>query len=155
MQNRLSARVLAAALLAIVCFSGAWPQTRRTGDASAQDAHEVAVKWDLVVRGTGADGMDAYVDRSSIRRAGHVARMASLWDFRSRQLYEGKPYLSARNDAEYDCRSKRFRVMTARAFADHMGRGSVTTSDNEPQRWEVINVGAVFDTQWKTACASS
>jgi hypothetical protein len=134
----------------------------RSGDASAQPAQAAQaaraaqpVKWDLVLSRGGQDGADAYVDRSSIHRAGHFAQMASLWDFKSRQVYEGRSYLSARNEVEYDCSSLRSRMLSARAFADHMGHGPVTTASNEPLQWQAINTGSIFHAQWKTACAPS
>jgi hypothetical protein len=128
----------------------------RSGEASAQAVQATQpVKWDLVMTRPGQDGADAYVDRASIHRAGHLVQMASLWDFKSRQVYEGKPYLSARNEVEYDCSSMRSRMLSARGFADHMGHGPVTSASDGPLQWQAINAGSIFHAQWKTACAPS
>jgi hypothetical protein len=115
----------------------------------------VEAKWELL--GTSADngGMNSYVDRSTIRRSGSVAQMWELWDFKSAHAFEGKQFLSVRNQYEYDCASMRRRMLFTRGFAQHMGRGAVVASSDDTLAWERIEATSLFVSHWQAACAKS
>ncbi len=81
--------------------------------------------------------------------------MLDLWDFKFGRAFEGKPFLSMRNQVEYDCAGKRRRVLAMRGFTEHMGRGAVVGSSDETEAWEPIDARGVFMLHWKTACAKA
>jgi hypothetical protein len=128
---------------------------RAGGGATAPAAQVAPPKWDLLASSPDNHGMDAYIDRSSIHRTGRFAQMVDLWDFKSAHAFEGKAFLSARNQFEYDCVNTRRRLLSTRGFTDHMGRGSVIASSDEPLGWQPIPAGSLFMEHWKTACARS
>ena len=126
----------------------------RAGGPGAANA-SVEAKWEML--GTSADngGVDTYVDRSTIRKSGSVVQMWELWNFKSAHAFEGKQFLSVRNQYEYDCASMRRRMLSTRGFAQHMGRGAVVASSDGTLAWERIDATSVFVDHWKTACDKS
>jgi hypothetical protein len=128
--------------------------TGGSGAVAAEAAHAPA-RWELLARSNDNGGMDAYVDRSTIHRIGKVVQMRDLWDFRSAHVFEGKPFLSVRNDYEYDCAAPRRRMLATTGYSHHMGQGSVVASSDAPLRWEPIPADSLFVEHWKTACARS
>jgi hypothetical protein len=97
-------------------------------------------------------GMELYVARSSIRRSGDSARMWDLWDFKTRHAFEGKPFLSARNQYEYDCARGRRRMLGTTGFSGHMGQGTVVGSGDDLGAWEQVGTSGVLRDYWEVAC---
>jgi hypothetical protein len=115
----------------------------------------VPAKWELLSSSPDNGGVDAYIDRSTIRKSGHVARMVDLWDFKSAYVFEGKPVLSVRNEYEYDCSTPRRRMLSTRGFSQHMGRGSTVATGDDTLPWGPIPENSLFIDHWKTVCAKS
>jgi hypothetical protein len=126
----------------------------RAGGQSASSA-TVELKWELLGSSAANGGMDAYVDRSTIHRAGSVSQMWEMWDFKSAHAFEGKQFLSVRSQYEYDCAGHRRRMLLTRGFAQHMGRGAMVASSDGALAWEPIEATSVFVTNWQAACAKS
>ncbi len=100
-------------------------------------------------------GMDVYIARASIRRSGALAQMSDLWDFKTVHVFEGKTFLSTRNQYEYDCVTSRRRMLSTTGFSGHMGQGAVVGSGNSVAAWEEIaTTGPVHD-HWKAATTRS
>ena len=110
-------------------------------------------QWLLLGTSEANGGMDVYVSRASIRRAGDSARMSDLWDFKSRHAFEGKPFLSARNDYEYDCAHARQRMLGSTGFTGSMGQGAVIGATRNVGGWEPVGPSGVAHEHWKVACA--
>jgi hypothetical protein len=126
----------------------------RAGGQSAANAPAEA-RWEMLGTSAANGGMDLYLDRSTIHRSGSVAQMWDLWDFKSAHAFEGKPFLSVRNQYEYDCAGMRRRMLVTRGFAQHMGRGTTVASSEDALAWEPIEASSLFVTHWKAACARS
>lgn len=127
------------------------------GNASAGLAANAPVetKWEMLGTSGYSGGVDMYFDRATIRRSGSVAQMWDLWDFKTAHAFEGKQFLSVRNQYEYDCASMRRRMVFTRGFAQHMGRGALVASGDDVLPWEPIDPNSIFINHWKTACAKS
>jgi hypothetical protein len=97
-------------------------------------------------------GMDLYVARSTIRRQGALAQMSDLWDFKTTHMFEGRSFLSTRNQYEYDCVLSRRRMLATTGFAGHMGQGAVVGSGNAVGAWEEIATTGLSHDYWKVAC---
>ena len=96
--------------------------------------------------------MDVYVAPASIRRSGDRARMLGLFDFKTRRSVEGKVFLSARNDYEYDCARARQRMLSTTGFSGPMGKGAVVDSSDNPLPWEPVGTSGVAFEHWQVAC---
>ena len=93
-------------------------------------------QWKLLGTSAGNGGIDVYVAPASIRRSGDKARMHNLFDFKSAPAFEGKPFLSARNEYEFDCARSRQRMLGTTGFSGHMGKGTIVASSEGDGVWE-------------------
>ncbi|HWI11771.1 MAG TPA: surface-adhesin E family protein [Burkholderiaceae bacterium] len=123
-----------------------------TGEAVAAPAE---LQWVLLGTSAANGGMDIYVARSTIRRAGHSAQMWDLWDFKTDHRFEGKRFLSARNQYEYDCASTRRRMLSTVGYSGHMGQGAVVGSGGAMLAWEPVGASGPIRDYWNIACAKS
>jgi hypothetical protein len=111
-----------------------------------------AVQWTLLGSSVANGGMDVYVAPASIRRSGDRARMLGLFDFKTRQAFEGKPFLSARNEYEYDCARPRQRMLATTGFSGPMGKGAVVGSSDGALPWEPVGSSGPAFEHWQVAC---
>lgn len=128
------------------------------GAAGVSRASAVATapaKWEMLTGSPDNGGLVAYVDRSTIRKSGNLAQMTDLWDFKSAHVFEGKQFLSVRNEFEYDCAHPRKRMLSTRGFTQHMGQGSVVGAGDSVLPWQPIPADNMYMEHWKTACAKS
>ena len=124
-------------------------------DATPAADTPVTKQWALLGTSPANGGMDLYVARSSIRRSGNSAQMWDLFDFKTVHRFEGKPFLSARNDYEYDCARTRRRILSTTGFSGHMAQGSVVASGDSPLAWEPIAPNGPIRDYWKIACTKT
>ena len=123
-----------------------------TGNAPAAVDSGAAVQWTLLGSTLANGGMDVYVAPASIRRSGDRARMLGLFDFKTRRSIEGKSFLSARNEYEYDCARARQRMLATTGFSGPMGKGAVVDSSENPLPWEPVGASGVAFEHWQVAC---
>jgi hypothetical protein len=116
-----------------------------SGDAAAQ-------QWTLLGSSAANGGMDVYVSVASVRRSGDKARMLGLFDFKTRQTFGGKPFLSARNELEFDCAKPRQRMLGSTGYSGPMGSGAVVASSAEDGPWEPVGRSGPHFEHWKVAC---
>ena len=68
-----------------------------------------AARWDKVGH---TETYTAYVNPAAIRKAGNTVKVWQLFDYKTAQSSFGvKPYLSAKSQYEYDCKTKRTRLL--------------------------------------------
>ena len=101
-----------------------------------------------------AKAVDFYIDKTTIRKRGNVAKMWVMKDYKSPQKEtDGKSYLSDKVFGEYDCVEIRGRSLTITSFSDNMGKGEVTsTFQYDNNKWNDVAPGSVGMTEWKAAC---
>jgi hypothetical protein len=109
-------------------------------------------QWTLLGTAAGNGGIDVYVAPASLRRSGDTARMLNLFDFKTRQVYAGKPFLSARNEYEFDCARSRQRILASTGFSGHMGKGTVVVSSEGDGVWQSVGAGGPSYQHWAVAC---
>ena len=123
-----------------------------TNTAMAAADSGAAVQWTLLGSSVANGGMDVYIAPATIRRSGDKARMLGLLDFKTRQVIEGKPFFSARNEYEYDCARPRQRMLATTGFAGPMGKGAVVGSSASPFPWEPVGSSGPAFEHWQVAC---
>ena len=131
---------------------GGTARAAMTNTAVAAAAPAAALQWTLLGHSAANGGMDVYVAPASVRRSGERARMFGLFDFQTRQVIEGKAFLSARNEYEYDCARPRQRMLTTTGFTGRMGNGTVVDSSDNPLPWEPVGSSGPAYEHWKVAC---
>ena len=119
---------------------------------AAADPGPTQLQWTLLGSSVANGGTDVYIAPASVRRSGDKARMYNLYDFKTRQVIDGKAFFSARNEFEYDCARSRHRMLTTTGFTGKMGKGAVVDSSDAPMAWEPVGNSGPFYEHWQVAC---
>lgn len=99
------------------------------------------------------ESVTAYVDPATIKRAGNVATMWDLLEYKQAQeVPSGKSFQSVRAQTEYSCTEKNLRPLAASAHTDKMARGGTVHAVNEPGRWRPVPPGSLDEALWSIAC---
>ena len=99
------------------------------------------------------EAVTIYADIATIRRAGNMAYMWDLTDFRTGRVLSGdKRSLSFRKEQEYDCNRQQGRILYISWHSGNMGGGEITGSDRSPGDWRPILLDTVFERLWRTVC---
>lgn len=93
-----------------------------------------------------------YVDTATIRRAGNLATMWHLTDFRIANKDMGEAYLSTRDQFEYDCKEPKSRRRASSQHSSNMGKGTVVYSDTYTSKWKPVPPDSGVEILWKFAC---
>jgi hypothetical protein len=93
-----------------------------------------------------------YAEAALVRSSGAMVRMWDLSDFKSAQMGGGKPFLSMRSQAEYDCNEKRWRRLSMTEYSGNMAAGETVRTDNNPIGWRAVGTGTALEALWKLAC---
>ncbi len=132
--------------------SGTARAAMANNSVAAMEPGPTQQQWTLLGSSVANGGMDVYVAPASVRRAGDRARMYNLFDFKTRQAYEGRPFLSARNEFEYDCARPRQRMLGTTGYAGAMGKGTVVASSDGASPWEPVGTSGPNFEHWQVAC---
>jgi hypothetical protein len=115
-------------------------------------ANGAAAAWTRVA---GNKGVVCYADPATITRSGSFAKMKSLLDFTTPQTersIDAKPYLSQRDEREYDCINERYRLLHFSLRAGAMFSGALVRSNADDGEWLPMMAGSLGAALWKTAC---
>jgi hypothetical protein len=115
-------------------------------------AATAAAKWAVVDRSPDRGGAVVYGDPVTLQRSGNLARMWTLWDYKTTQVVEGKRLLSTKWQDEFDCKAGRMRNISITGFSGNMGKGAVVGYGNSAFPWESVAPGSIKDDLRKFAC---
>lgn len=105
--------------------------------------------WTLV---KDADGTSHYIDPLTLRKAGHLRRIAELT---STTLASKGGAASHRLLVEYDCRGERYRLLQLTAFTGPMATGNIFGTLDQPAaggEWHTASAGTVASDVLKVVC---
>ena len=96
---------------------------------------------------------DNYIDKTTIRKRGNVAKMWNMHDFKSPQESAGgKSYLSKKLLYEYDCVEIRYRSLVSTFFSGNIGKGGAVLNYQHDEEWTDAEPDSVGMGNWKAAC---
>lgn len=98
------------------------------------------------------ENMTIYVDPATIQRAGNMAKMWHLTDFKTENKDMGEAYLSTKDQNEYDCKEAKLRRRASSQHSKNMGSGKVVYSDTYTTRWKPVPPDSGTEIMWKFAC---
>jgi hypothetical protein len=97
-----------------------------------------------------------YVDPNTIRISGGVADMWTLTDLKmgdfTGENHNDKRYYSQKDHREYNCNTKKMRLLFASFHSENMGKGEVVFKYSGNQPWDAIPQGSVAEAMKKIAC---
>jgi hypothetical protein len=109
-------------------------------------------EWTRIVRVDGEKEFTAYVDYTNIRKFGTKVKIWEIYDYKILQEDDGDKYMSVKSYEEYDCVSKRTRLLSLSLFSGNMGQGNVVYSENIVNSWQPVVQSNVGESMWKAAC---
>ena len=81
-------------------------------------------------------------------------KMLVLYDFRFVQAINGKSYLSATWQQQFDCAEHRSRHLSYKYHSDNMGNGKVMLAgDDESKKWSPVTPQSAAGILWDIACS--
>ena len=96
---------------------------------------------------------DIYIDKTTIRKRGNVAKMWELRDYKAPREAASGSYLSSRALKEYDCVEIRQRLLALTDFSGNMGSGQIIFNHQyDNNKWADIAPDTVNMELWKAAC---
>ena len=93
-----------------------------------------------------------YYDPATVSQAGNMVKMWDLFDFKAAKVVDGKPFMSAKSQFEYDCMEQRMRSLHTSGYSGNMGAGEVVFSNSNPLEWRPIRPGAIGAKLMELAC---
>ena len=112
----------------------------------------MAEEWTKMAESDNESGYTAYVDLTSIRKAGNKVKMWTLYDYKIEQKAAGAIFLSKTIRREFDCKGGHTRILAFKLFSWNMERGKRIRTYNQPQQWEEIQPVNKDETGWNIAC---
>lgn len=108
-------------------------------------------EWTWVVEDAGI-GITVYVDRTTINKTGNIVKMLTLTDFKTVKGKAKSKFLSQTEQAEYDCKDEKIRILSLSQHNKNMGTGEVVFSYNTPSKWMPAAPGSANEVLWEIAC---
>ena len=98
------------------------------------------------------DTQALYIDRSSIRKSGNMAKMWAMTDLNKPLIIANESALSTKRQDEYDCKRERLRTVFFAFYSDHMGGGETLISNPKALDWAPVAPGTMSQSLWEAAC---
>ena len=112
-------------------------------------------EWTYLTSGKDSSGsLDVYIDKTTIRKRGNVAKMWLMQDYKALKESEGvAPFLSQKCLKEYDCVEVMSKLNNINNYSDHMGNGESSFSYKyNDNNWQDMTPGSIGMMEWKAAC---
>ncbi len=98
----------------------------------------------------GVNGTTVYADPSTIRKKGSKVKMWVLFD--NTKTYADAPFLSDKEQDEFDCNEEHSRLSVVFAYSENMGKGEVVFKNLTPTTWIPIPPDSVSAVLFSYAC---
>lgn len=106
--------------------------------------------WGLVGRN---EDMRVFVDRAPGSAETGIARLWQLYDYTNARWIGPQVIYSVKNLAEYDCNSRRARVVSGIGYSEQMAGGKQVGAQEHPDaEWEEVLPQSTTEQFWKMAC---
>ena len=110
-------------------------------------------EWRPISNAKGAGGFTLYVDPTTLLREGDLVKMLVLYDFRFVQAIQGRSYLSATWQQQFDCAEHRSRLLSYKYHSDNLGNGKVMfAGDGEGNKWSPVAPESAAAILWNIVC---
>ena len=98
------------------------------------------------------DEYDSYVDTTTIRKNGNLAKIWEMEDYKTGQNDGDGVYLSEKSQWEYDCQNETERFLSFVTYSGNMGGGKAISSDTYNKSAFPVVPGTLGEIMWKIAC---
>ncbi|MCM0043662.1 MAG: hypothetical protein NBV65_03425 [Burkholderiaceae bacterium] len=98
----------------------------------------------------GGEGYERYIDRETIDRSGHLVR---VWEVDNNTVADASGVVSLRSRTEYDCQSRRYRIVHLSGHTRDMTEGDVVFSRAVNGEWRPVAPETLGEVSMEMACA--
>jgi hypothetical protein len=99
------------------------------------------------------DNFTIYVDPATTRKWSNMVKMWAVTDYKKVQVSAGiKPYLSMRQQLEYDCGDEQVRWLSTSLHNGKMAGGELVAKDADIGNWQPVPPGTTGEVLWTMAC---
>lgn len=110
-------------------------------------------EWRPISYAAGSGGFTIYVDPAAVLRQGDLVKLLVLYDFRFVQTSNGKSYLSATWQQQFDCAEHRSRHLSYQYHSANMGTGTVMLAGaDENNTWNSVAPNTTAAILWNIGC---
>jgi hypothetical protein len=104
--------------------------------------------WSLVHQ----DNADHYIDYALMSKSGHKTRVWYLQDYAEPQTIKNLQYRSIKQRSEFDCKTKKMRILAYALYLESMGQGHALFHKGEALNWQAIKPQTLNDLYLKLVC---
>ncbi len=105
--------------------------------------------WSLVHQ----DDADHYIDYALISKSGHKIRAWYLQNYAEPQTIKNLQYRSVKNRSEFDCKSRKMRILAYALYPEPMGQGHSLFNKGEALDWQAIKPKTLNALYFKSVCS--
>jgi hypothetical protein len=105
--------------------------------------------WSLVHQ----DDADHYIDYALISNSGHKIRAWYLQNYAEPQTIKNLQYRSVKNRSEFDCKSRKMRILAYALYPEPMGQGHSLFNKGEALDWQAIKPKTLNALYLKSVCS--
>ena len=105
--------------------------------------------WSLIHQ----DDADHYMDYALMSKSGHKARVWYLQNYTELQTIKNIQYRSIKNRSEFDCKTRKMRILAYALYPEPMGQGRALFNKGEALDWQVIKPKTLNDLYLKRVCS--
>jgi hypothetical protein len=105
--------------------------------------------WSLIHQ----DDADHYMDYALMSKSGHKARVWYLQNYAELQTIKNIQYRSIKNRSEFDCKTRKMRILAYALYPEPMGRGHALFNKGEALDWQAIKPKTLNDLYLKRVCS--
>lgn len=116
-----------------------------------ETACNAVTKWVEVGRNS---TVTSYANPATIRKTGNWVKMwhISEWHTGTQVTNNGKSFISAKIQQEYDCKEQQSRQLAYSLHSDYMGGGESVYSESNSDKWKPVSPESTEEVLWKFAC---
>jgi len=116
---------------------------------SAAAAH---AEWKQI--GVQVQGAKAYIDDSTIEKAGDMSKVLVMLDFKKPEIHNAqKPYSSISYLWEFNCAQSKRRPLAINRYSGNKASGTVVQSTPENPEWQFVYPHTIYSAAQEIACA--
>lgn len=108
-------------------------------------------EWSIVAENKEASAA-TFVDLKTIRKMANSAEMWSAVVYLQPQSVDGKNIMSFTELDEYDCKLKKFRIISLIGYTGKLATGDIVLADYEYGDWVIVPTKSISEKQWNLAC---
>jgi hypothetical protein len=96
----------------------------------------------------------SYVAPATVRKTPNGRRAWVMSSFKKPQTSASGTFQSAKDLVEFNCAGEQLRTLQLIWHSGEFGGGSVVTSYNDPDPWQVVSPGSVNEARLKAVCSA-